>query len=187
MLHEGVLDMNALELFRKKKKEVVDMWIEAVFKTYPLDTTGFLRTKKHDFSNPVGEITSTVGNYIFDAVAGEHILEDRLSMALERFVKLRSVQDFTPSQGLGVLLLFKQLFRKVFLEEFENAGQIAVYLEAESRVDTICLMAFEMYVTSRDTISQMRITEIRNGHSQIVRLAQRHGLVPKELTSIIKD
>ncbi len=179
--------MNALELFRQKKEEVVSKWIEAVFKTYPLDTTGFLRTKKHDFSNPVGEITTTVGNYIFDAVAGEHILEDRLSMALERFVKLRSVQEFTPSQSLGVLFVFKQLFREAFLEKLEGKGHVATYLEAESRMDTICLMAFEMYVTSRDTIAQMRITEIRNGHSQIVRLAQRHGLVPPEMASIIKD
>ncbi len=179
--------MDALEVFRPKKKEVVSAWTESVFKSYPLDTTGFLRTKQDDFANPVGEITNTVGNYIFDAIAGEHILEDKLYMALERFVKIRSVQDFTPSQGLGVLFVFKQIFRAACLPEFEKKGDVAAYLEAESRLDTICLMAFEMYVTTRDTLAQMRITEIRNGHSQIVRLAQRHGLVPKEMASIIKD
>ncbi len=179
--------MNILELFRQKKSEVVNRWAESVFKSYPLETTGFLRTQKDDFANPVGEITTTVGNYMFDAAAGEHILEDRLTLALERFVKVRSVQEFTPSQGLGVLFMFKQLFREAFLEECIKNGNVSAYLEAESRIDTLCLMAFEMYVSSRETIAQMRITEIRNGHSQIVRLAQRHGLVPKEMASVIKD
>ncbi len=179
--------MDVLDIFRPKKVAVVNEWTESVFKTYPLDTTGFLRTKKDDFANPVGEITTTVGNYFFDAAAGEHILEDKLTLALERFVKVRSVQDFTPSQGLGVIFVFKQIFRKTFLDVCIKNNCVDAYLEAESRIDTLCLMAFEMYVTSRDTIAQMRITEIRNGHSQIVRLAQRHGLVPDEMASIIKN
>ncbi len=110
-------NMSVLEIFRSKKDKVVSTWIESVYNCYPLDTKGFLRTKKDDFCNPVGEITTTMGNYLFDAVAGEHVLEDKLNKALERFVKLRSVQDFTPSKGLGVLFVFKQIFRHTFLND----------------------------------------------------------------------
>ncbi len=176
--------MNTLELFRQKKKAVVSAWVESVFNAYPLDTKGFLRTKNDDFCNPVGEITNTMGNYLFDAAAGEHILEDRLRNALVRFVKLRSVQDFTPSQGLGVIFSFKQIFRNTFLEDCQQKGGIAAYLEAESRIDTLCLMALDLYVESRETIAQQRITEIRKGHSQIVRYAQRHGLIPEDLLHV---
>ncbi len=179
--------MNTLEIFRQKKNAVVNAWVESVFNAYPLDTKGFLRTKKDDFCNPVGEITHTMGNYLFDAAAGEHILEDRLQNALVRFVKLRSVQDFTPSQGLGVIFSFKQIFRTTFLEDCKQKGSIEDYLEAESRIDTLCLMALDLYVESRDTIAQQRITEVRKGHSQIVRLAQRHGLIPQELLHTIEE
>ena len=171
--------MSAINIFRTKKQELVMQWIDAVYGSYPLDTTGFLRTKKDDFCNPVGEITTTMANYCFDAVAGEQILEYKLKDALERFVKLRSVQDFSPSQGLGVFFAFKQFFREAFLEECIAKGYMGEYLEAESRVDTLCLMAFDIYIATREVLAESRIAEIRNGHSQVVRMAQRHNLIPE--------
>ncbi len=60
-------------------------------------------------------------------------------------------------------------------------------MEAESRLDTLCLMALDLYVQSRESIAQQRITEIRKGHSQIVRYAQRHGLLTDDLEKCVKD
>ena len=164
--------MNTLQTFREHKKALVERWIEAVFATYPLDTTGFLRTRQDEFCNPVGEITTTMGGYLYDAAAGEHIIPDRVQEALSRFVKLRSVQDFAPSQGLGVIYVFKQLMRETLLPLFVQGGKVDVYLEAESRVDTLALMAFDMYLSSRETLAEQRIKEIRDQHSQIVRWMQ---------------
>ncbi len=170
--------MDILQIFRPKKEEVVTQWIESVYACYPLDTTGFLRTKKDDFCNPVGEITTTMAHFLFDAAAGEHVLELKLRDALQRFVKLRSVQDFTPSKGLGVMFIFKQYFRDAFLEECASKGLLKEYLECESRIDTLSLMAFDIYIASRETLAENRIAEIRNAHSQIVRMAQRQGIIP---------
>ncbi len=170
--------MDILNSLRAKKEEVINKWVESVYTTYPLDTTGFLRTKKDNFCNPVGEITTTMAHFLFDAAAGEHVLELKLRDALQRFVKLRSVQDFTPSQGLGVMFVFKQFFREAFLEECAAKGALKEYLECESRIDTLFLMAFDMYIGSREVLAENRISEIRNAHSQIVRMAQRHGIVP---------
>ncbi len=173
--------MDILPLLRAKKEEITQKWVESVYASYPLDTTGFLRTKKDDFCNPVGEITTTMAHFLFDAASGEHVLELKLRDALERFVKLRSVQDFTPSHGLGVLFIFKQFYREAFMEECAAKGALKEYLECESRIDTLFLMAFDMYVASRETLAESRIAEIRNAHSQVVRMAQRHGLVPGDM------
>lgn len=164
--------MNTLETFREHRKTIVAQWIEAVFGTYPLDTNGFLRTKEDPFCNPVGEITTTVAGHLYDAVAGEHILADRVREALERFVRLRSVQDFPPSQGLGVIYVLKPLLRATLVPLFEAGGSMAEYLEAESRLDTLALMAFDMYLASRETLTEQRIAEIRNQHAQLVRWAR---------------
>ena len=167
--------MNTLQTFRDHKKALVEQWINAVFGTYPLDTTGFLRTRQDQFCNPVGEITATVAGYLYDAMAGEHVIAEKVQAALERFVKLRSVQDFPPSQGIGVLYVFKQLLRSTLLPVFEKAGKVADYLEAESRLDTLALMAFDMYLATRETLAEQRIREIRDQHSQVVRWAQTTG------------
>lgn len=161
-----------LTLFREQRQTVVSAWVDSVYATYPLDTTGFLRTKEDTFGNPVGEITTTMAGYLYDAVAGEHIIEDRVRESLERFVKLRSVQDFTPSQGIGVFYLLKPLMRVHLLPKMQAAGKLADYLEAESRLDTLALMAFDMYISSREMLAEMRIKEIKNQHVQLVRWAQ---------------
>ena len=167
--------MNTLQIFRDHKKVLVEQWINAVFGTYPLETTGFLRTRQDQFTNPVGEITVTVAGHLYDAMAGEHVLADQVQQALERFVRLRSVQDFPPSQGLGVLYVFKQLLRETLLPLFEKAGRVGDYLDAEARLDTLALMAFDMYLSSRETLAEQRIKEIRDQHAQIVRWAQAKG------------
>ncbi len=174
--------MDILPTLRAKKEEITKQWVESVFTSYPLETTGFLRTQKDDFCNPVGEIVTTMSHFLFDAAAGEHVLELKLRDALERFVKLRSVQDFTPSRGLGVLFTFKHFFRDAFFEECAAKGAIKEYLECESRIDTLTLMAFDMYIASREVLAESRIAEIRNAHSQIVRMAQRQGIVPEGTT-----
>ncbi len=167
--------MSILETFREHRATVTEQWVNAVFGSYALDTVGFLRTRTDQFCNPVGEITLTVAGYLFDAVAGEHMIEEKLDEALQRFVRLRSVQDFPPSQGIGVLYVLKQIFRDTFLEQMEKTGQMAAYLEAESRLDTLALMAFDMYIASRETLAEQRISEIRTQHSQLVRWAQSRG------------
>lgn len=159
-------------IFREQRQAVVSAWVDAVYATYPLDTTGFLRTKEDPFANPVGEITATMAGYLFDAVAGEHIIEDRVREALERFVKLRSVQDFSPSQGIGVFYLLKPLMRAHVLPKCMAAGKLDDYLEAESRLDTLALMAFDMYISTRENLAEMRIKEIKDQHVQLVRWAQ---------------
>ena len=48
--------MKAIDVFRKHKSEIVRLWTDAVFDTYPLETTGFLRTKEDPFGNPVANM-----------------------------------------------------------------------------------------------------------------------------------
>lgn len=170
--------MNTLAIFREHKNALVSQWIEAVFKSYPLDTTGLLRTKQDPFANPVGEITTTMAGYLYDATAGEHIIPERVSDALMRFVRLRAVQDFPPSQGLGVIYVLKQLIRETLLPLFLAGNAVKEYLEAESRLDTLALMAFDIYLNARETVCEQRIKEIRDQHAQVVRFAQKHGHSP---------
>ncbi len=166
--------MDILHVFREHKTAIVAEWIEAVFNSYPLDTTGFLRTKQDVFCNPVGEMTTTVANYFFDVAAGIEVEEEALNDALTRFVRLRAVQKFPPSQGIGVLYIFKHIFREKVLPDCKKYSQIDAYIEAESRIDTLALMALDIYTAARETLAEQRIKEIRDQHSQVVRWAQRN-------------
>ncbi|MBD5642021.1 MAG: hypothetical protein HDQ91_06345 [Desulfovibrio sp.] len=165
--------MDAREILRNHKKAVVDKWVEAVFTTYPLETGGFLRTRNDPFTNPVAHMTRQAANAIYDALAGEEVDEAEVKAAVDRFVKLRAVQKFSPGESLAVFYLMKPALRELALGEMLAANQLDEYLAAESRLDTIALLAFDIYAKARETLAESRIKEIKNQHSQLAKWAQR--------------
>ena len=154
--------MNVQKIFREQRAVIVEGWINAVYSTYPLQTTGFLRTKNDPFT----------AGLIYDVIAGEHVTPQKIKHALDRFVRLRAVQQYTPSQGLGVFFLMKPLLREHILPLCREKENLAEYLDAESRLDSVTLLAFDLYSAARETLAETRIAEIRNQHAQLVRWAQ---------------
>lgn len=165
--------MDALEIPRKHKKTVADRWVEAVFATYPLETTGFLRTKNDPFTNPVAHMTRQAADSLYDAMIGEEVDPADTKAAVDRFVKLRAVQKFTPGQSMAVFYLMKPILREEVMPEMLARGQISDYLEMESRLDTLALLAFDIYMSAREILADARIKEIRNQHAQLARWAQQ--------------
>ena len=156
---------------QKFRQEIVSEWVESVFATYPLETTGFLRTRNDPFTNPVAHMTREAGYTLYDAMAGEDTEPDTVRAALDRFIKLRAVQKFNPGESMAVFYLMKPLLRKKILPEMRTGGQLDEYLEMESRLDTLALLAFDMYVNNRDLLAESRIREIRNQHAQLAKWA----------------
>ncbi len=163
----------AQKIIGKHKQALTDAWVEAVFATYPLETTGFLRTSHDPFTNPVAAMTREAAALLIDAVAGENISPGQVKEALARFVKLRAVQKGDPSQSLAVFYLMKPALRKILLPEMQEAGELEAYLEAEARLDTLALFAFDLYESAREAVAEARIKEIRAQHAQLARWAQK--------------
>lgn len=164
--------MDATALFAEHKDAVCAEWVTKVYATYPLDTKGFLRTQSDPFLNPVGDMTHECAQFLYAALSGADMDGNELESGLERFVRLRAVQDFSPSKSLAVLFVMKDIARELLLPQFEKTGLTAEYLEAESRLDTVALMAFDMYAKNREVLLEQRILEIKNQHAQLVRWAQ---------------
>lgn len=165
--------MNALEILRNCKKDITTRWVESVFATYPLETTGFLRTKSDPFTNPVAHMTREAAGALYDAAIGEEVDPAVIKASLDRFVKLRAVQKFAPSENMAVFYLMKPLLREIALPDMEKSGHLEEYLEVESRLDTLSLLAFDMYTEARNTVAEARIREIRNQHAQLAAWARK--------------
>lgn len=165
--------MDSLEIPRSHKKEVADRWVEAVFATYPLETTGFLRTRNDPFTNPVAHMTRQAAGALYDAITGEEIDQQEVKNAIERFIRLRAVQKFSPGQSMAVFGAIKPILREILLPPMRQGDQLEQYLEIESRLDTVILLAFDMYMQARETLAETRIREIRNQHAQLAKWAQK--------------
>jgi hypothetical protein len=158
---------------RAEREQILEEWRSAVFATYPLDTSGFARTREDRFGNPAGHAVREALESMYDAVGGEPVSEGDLRLSMEMFIKLRAVQDFTPVQALGVIYLLKPLLRKRLLPACLREGLLDAFLEAESRLDSSALIAFDIYTAGRTRIFEERMGEIRRQYAQIARWAQK--------------
>ena len=61
--------MKPLDTFFNNRDVVIDEWVNAIFATYPLQTTGFLRTVKDPFTNPVADMTREVARTVYEALS----------------------------------------------------------------------------------------------------------------------
>lgn len=165
--------MKAGEILGRHKETVITRWTETVFNTYPLETVGFLRTSTDPFTNPVAHMTREAAGILYEAICENEVEPVIVKKALERFIRLRAVQKFVPSQNLAVLFLMKPLLRDSVLPEMQKYGLIKDYLQVESRLDTLVLLAFDLFMNARETLAEARIKEIRNQYAQLANWARR--------------
>ena len=60
------------------------------------------------------------------------------------------------------------------------AGDVQGFLDMGDRLDTLCLMAFNLYLADREQVYAGRVAQQRREASQIRRWAARHGLVENQ-------
>lgn len=153
-------------------------WSAEADAIYPFAAAGFVRTGKDPFANPVGQRTRDLAPLLCRAVLGLPHDDAALSIALEEFVRVRAMQDVPAETALRVLFAYKKSIRShcreqgiVLPEEDRDA--------LDERCDNLALRAFGLFARFRETFFEARIDDVRRRHSQIVRLAQRHGLAGK--------
>ncbi len=168
--------------------KLAELWIDRFFSAYPIDSTGFARTRRDRFANPVGETTRRSAAVMLGAVIGNDAEPETVKQALHDLILIRAVQDMAPSQATGAIAALKDILRSEVLPEClkpENAGSgtLKNYLEAESRIDTLFLMALDMYAEAREKVYRARIEDIKQSQAQLTRLATlrrtRHDPLPE--------
>ena len=161
------------KLLSQHKTALVKRWFDEVVKTYPVDTARFLKQQKDPFANPVGRTTLNGLEAMFD-VLETGVDREALNSFLDPIIRIRAIQDFTPSQATSFILFLKQIIRDTIGKEFQDPDVMASFLNFESRIDDLCLMAFDIYVKCREKLYQIQANEMRN---TTFRAFQRAGLV----------
>jgi hypothetical protein len=173
-------------LIEKKKEEIIKNWFEATLQTYAPDTAQFFKGQKDRFANPVGHITSKGISFLLAQLLDDFD-PDAIRAHLDPIVRIRAIQDFTPSQATAFILLLKNVIRDHLSEELRDAAMVTELLAFESKIDQLSLIAFDIYMTCKEKIYQIAANEARN---QTYRAFERAGLIaqaphgPKKVKSV---
>ncbi len=157
---------------------LVQRWIQAANAVYPFAAVGFLHTNPDPFANPLGQRSREVAPLLLRAAAGLPHDENAFHGALEEFVRVRAMQDLAANVTLQVMFAYKQIIRAYLKDQKIPADEYSCdELEAfDGRSDNFALLAFSMYVRQREALFETRLHDTQRRYSQILRLAQRHGL-----------
>ena len=160
-------------LLAKRKSLILKKWFERVVETYPPDTSRFFKNKKDPFSNPVGRTTFQSLEALLDQLLNE-IDYDKTASILDPMIRIRAVQDFSPSQATAVFFKLKDIVREVLGKDVRESQMINDLLNFESKIDEISLIAFDIYMKCREKIYELKANEVR---SRSFKAFERAGLI----------
>jgi len=162
------------DLLLEHKDDIVDSWLEQTLASYHTDTALFLKRKNNRFANPVGNALRTGIQKIFEALLKDSDSEEVCSQ-LNEIIKIRAVQDFTPSRAIAFVFDLKKIIRSVLKKEL-RAFEVRSDLDAfETRIDQVALFAFDIFVRCREQLYELRVDEVKRSVSTVFKRLERCG------------
>lgn len=160
------------EQLEVKGASILVKWSQLILDTYPADTANFLQHERDRFINPVGYIISQEIKVIYDELLHGMDLE-KLTASLNEIIRIRSVQDFTPSQATGFIFMLKQAVWEELASEIAANPTSKGLLGFESRIDRLALLAFDIYMKCREKVHEIRVNEVAAQREMALRILDR--------------
>jgi len=160
--------MKLEDLLRRKRPAILERWRKLITETYPEEMARFLASEDDQFANPVGHFIRHGTDVLLEEVHGD-LDRDVIRECMDPVVRIRAVQDFTPSEAVGFVFLLKRAVMQEAGAEIEAEGLLGELLAFESRVDRVAGIAFDAYARCRQQIYEIRIREIKNRSAVLMR------------------
>jgi len=171
--------MELQKYLTENRQKLVDQWVASVIETYPPESVKFFKNTKDPFANPVGNTIKRSLDLLFSEIIKEKMDPAAVSEAMDPIVRLRAVQEFSPSQAISFVFSIKHLLRKA-LAKHQSDKQVAGFLSnVASNTDELILTAIDTYGKCREKIYTLRINQAKNSLNKL--------LIKKEIICEIPD
>jgi hypothetical protein len=164
---------NMKNFLSDKRAVIVKRWIDHILDTYPAETANFLRQKDGRFANPVGHSVSEGVKGIFEDLL-QGIDQDRVSVFLDNIIRIRAIQEFTPSQAISFIFFLKKIIRDELAKEIRENSLSDELALLENQIDSLGLLAFDIFMRCREKLYDIKANEMKNN---TFRLLQKANLI----------
>ena len=165
--------MNLRGLLEEKKSSIVKKWVQAVFANYPADSSNFFQKQQDRFLNPVGHTISEGIRDIFNELV-QNSEPEKFFPILNDIIKIKAVQDFTPSKAISFLFLLKNVIREEVGGEIRKLNLTDELTEFEAQIDQLILLSFDIYMKCRERIYELKTDDVRR---MTLRLLKRANII----------
>jgi hypothetical protein len=173
------------DLLSQKKASILKKWFHLIFETYPPDSSGFLNKEKNRFKNPVGHTIAQSIESIFDElIRGKEIDKDKVTPFLDNIIRIRAVQDFSPSRAIAFIFLLKGAVKEELEREIRQHRLFEELLRFNSDIDNLALLGFNIYMECRERLYKIRINEWKRASSNLLKKANLISGTPMEASNL---
>lgn len=152
--------MRLSEALQEKKKQILSIWVDRTLDSYT--SSDFFKHSRDQIANPIGANIRTGLTAVFELLLQGAKAEEYTS-ALDQVIRIRAIQDFTPSQAVVPFLELKWVVRQVLADDKKNNPLTEDLAEFDCAVDRVALAAFDTYTRCREQLYQVRIQELKSG------------------------
>ena len=163
--------MELSKLLEKQRPAILKKWLDEIFDTYPADTSRFLKGENDRFANPVGHTIAANAERVLNGLMKK---ADTASLAafLEQIMRIRAVQDFTPSQAVSFINSLKTVITGQLKTELHKYNLGDEWGEFENRIDSLSQCAYELHTEMKRRIDIIRTKELDNSERFLKRLTE---------------
>jgi len=167
-------------LLSEKRTAILERWFHLILDNYPSDTSSIFKLNKDRFTNPIGYTISRETKILYDELLHDMDTE-KVATCLDNIVRIRSVQDFPPSQAIAFIFLLKKVIREELAGEIEEKQDLKQLSELESRIDELALLALDIYVQCREKVHQIVVDEVKTEREMALKLLERASVLHEDL------
>jgi len=153
--------MRLNNLLAQRKTAIIKNWFTLAVETYPPDTASFLKKQKDPFANPVGRTISRGLEALYNELLKE-MDHDTIISFLDPIIRIRAIQNFSPSQAISFIFLLKKAIRENIKKEALEEQLFNELLFFESKIDQLAMIAFNLYMECKEKIYDLKANEMRN-------------------------
>lgn len=165
-------EMELKDILKEKKAAIVQKWFDAVLETYQEESRTPMRRQGAQFANPVGFNLSQGLEGLFEGLL-QGMMPADVAAHLDTMVRIRAIQDFTPSQAVSFIFDLKRVTRNVLgkelIQDVRNAEGLRSF---DSAVDDLALYAFDLYMQCREKIYDLKAKEARDATFRLLQKAR---------------
>jgi hypothetical protein len=160
--------MALASLLVQKQPAILERWLNLVFESYPSETSRFLKKEKDRFLNPIAYQLSRGLTGLYQVVAQDLGREEAVKH-LDEVIRVRAVQDLSPAQGMAFIFLLKPVIRAALADELKDQQSFRELMDLEDKIDGLALLGFEVYLQRREKLFEIRLSEMKNRISGLLR------------------
>ena len=159
-------------LLLQNKTTILKRWFDLILETYPADTVTLMRKEQNQFKNPVGATFSREIETLFKQLC-EGVQNGQCRASVDAILKIRSVQDFSPSKAVGFIFQLKKAIEETLRSEICREQNIEAWRAFQSKIDALALQAFDAYMNCREKICEIRVNQAKAEKEMALRMMER--------------